>query len=303
MTAMSFLPPVIAARWRLAAVSTVLLAQPAWAVVGEDTTRQVAQGLARLDPWVPVLLALWLALGVWSWLRVTQPLRAQRQLRAQLGADAPADLSLPNGLLWLAGVCAALLALLSWAVADPAHAGHAQVVAWDLAAQAWAQQHISLPMRQALQHVTDTGDVLWLGLLACGVAVVLALRRRWLVLQVWVFAVVLNGLVTRVLKNAFDRARPEASVALVTSGASFPSGHTAGAIIVYGLLWLLLRRHVPAAWRWPVAALVAVWVVLISVSRVLLEAHFASDVLAGALLGVAICSLAAWALARGQSQN
>ena len=300
---MSLHPSAFAARWRLAALSTAVLAQPAWAVVGEDTTRQVAQGLARLDPWVPVLLAAWLVLGAWSWVRITRPQRAKRQLRAQLGADAPADLAPPNGLLWLAGVCVVLLALLSWAVADPSHAGHAQLVAWDLAAQAWAQQHISLPMRGALQHVTDTGDVLWLGLLACGVAVVLALRRRWLVLQVWLFAVVLNGLVTRVLKNAFDRERPVASVALVTSGASFPSGHTAGAIIVYGLLWLLLRRHVPAAWRLPVAALMAVWVALISVSRVLLEAHFASDVLAGALLGVAILSLVAWALARGQSQN
>ena len=300
---MSFLPPAFAARWRIPVLSTALLAQPAWAVVGEDTTRQVAQGLARLDPWVPVLLVVWLALGAWSWWRITQPQRAKRQLRAQLGADAPADLAPPNGLLWLAGVCVVLLALLSWAVADPKHAGHAQLVAWDLAAQTWAQQHISLPMRGVLQHVTDTGDVLWLGLLACGVAVVLALRRRWLVLQVWVFAVVLNGLVTRVLKNAFDRERPVASVALVTSGASFPSGHTAGAIIVYGLLWLLLRRHVPAAWRLVVAGLMAVWVALISVSRVLLEAHFASDVLAGGLLGVAILSLVAWALARGQSQN
>lgn len=280
-----------------------MLAAPAWAVVGEGTTAQVAQGLALIDPWMPALLLVWLALGAWSWWRISLPLRARRQLRVQLGADAPADVAPSRGLLWLAAACALLLALLSWVVADPSHAGHAQLLAWDRAAQTWSQHHVSAPIRQILQHVTDTGDVLWLGLLSCGVALVLAARRRWLVLQAWVFAIVLNGLVTRVLKNSFNRERPEALVALVTSGASYPSGHTAGAIIVYGMLWLVLRGRVSARWRMPVGVLLAALVALISTSRVLLEAHFASDVLAGALLGVAIWSLAAWALARSQAIN
>lgn len=303
MAGMSLHPSALAARWCTAALSIALLASPAWAVVDAATTRQVAQGLARLDPWMPWLLVVWVALGGWSWWRIFQSTQAKRQLRARMGADAPADMPPPVGLLWLAGLCVLLLALLSWVVASPAHAGHAQLLAWDRAAQLWVQQHVSAPARQLLQHLTDTGDVLWLGLLSCGVALVMAARQRWLALQVWVFAIGLNGLITRVLKNSFGRERPEALVSLVTSGASYPSGHTAGAIIVYGLLWLVLRGRVPQRWRRAVGLLVAAWVAAISASRVLLEAHFASDVLAGALLGLAIWSAAAWMLARGQSAN
>ena len=150
--------------------------------------------------------------------------------------------------------------------------------------------------------LTDVGDVLWLGLLSMLVAVLLAWRRRWLPLQIWVFAIGLNGLSTRVLKNAFDRARPEALHELVTSGASFPSGHTAGSVVVYGLLWWLVRARMPRHARVTLGAGLAVLVVLIAASRIWLEAHFASDVLAGVLLGLAILGLAIWALERGRAQ-
>ena len=46
----------------------------------------------------------------------------------------------------------------------------------------------------------------------------------------------------------------------------------------------------------------SVVVVLIAASRIWLEAHFASDVLAGVLLGLAILGLAIWALERGRAQ-
>ena len=278
-------------------------ATPVWALVSDSTTRDVAQHLSMLDPWMPAFLALWLVLGAWTWRWSTQAARGKRQLRQQLGADAPVGVEPSAWPLLVAALCAVLLALLSWALVDAGHAGHAWVLGVDAAAQRWSQTHITDAERAFLRGLTDTGDVLWLGVLSVLVAVLLLLRKQWLVLQVWVFAVGLNGLGTRVLKNMFDRPRPVALHALVTSGASFPSGHTAGSIVVYGLLWYVLRQRLAKPWRIALGVFFAALVGLISASRIWLEAHFASDVAAGALLGVLIWCLAVYALERGRAQN
>ncbi|MBB6576697.1 undecaprenyl-diphosphatase [Comamonas odontotermitis] len=280
----------------------LLPAGAAQAMVPVQAAQQVAQGLAHLDPWIPVLLSLWLLLGAYCWLKATQPLRAQQRLRMQLGADAPVAPPLSPWLLAGAALCVTAVLLLGWGLADPAHALHALLVGWDEAAQQWSQQHVSVSTRAYLRHVTDVGDVLWLGMLSVLVAALLALRRRWLPLQIWVFAIGLNGLSTRVLKNAFDRARPQALHELVTSGASFPSGHTAGSVVVYGLLWWLLRGRLPRRSRVVLGTGLALLVALIAASRIWLEAHFASDVVGGGLLGLAILGLAIWALERGRAQ-
>ena len=112
-----------------------------------------------------------------------------------------------------------------------------------------------------------------------------ARRRRWLDLQVWLFFSVANGLSIRVLKQLADRERPENLHQLVVSGASFPSGHAAGSLLVYALMAWLLTAHWHGAKRQLVVGLAVLWALAIGVSRVLLAAHWASDVAAGWLLG------------------
>ena len=202
----------------------------------------------------------------------------------------------------------ALLSLLAvlWlghSVLQPDSWAHASLLHRDAWAQQWSQQHVSEATRSRLQYLTDTGDVLWLAILSVVVALLLAARRRWLSLLVWVFAIGLNGLGTRVLKNAFQRERPVALYELLTSGASFPSGHTAGSIVVYGLLWWLLRPVLGQCKRRLLGAGLALLVLFIAASRIWLEAHFLTDVLWGALWGLAILGLAIWALERGRALN
>lgn len=83
------------------------------------------------------------------------------------------------------------------------------------------------------------------------------------------------------LKYATDRPRPDGSADRRNS--SFPSAHASGAA---GLAWVVGSRHR----RWaPWMAAFALWV---SSSRVFLERHYVSDVLAGAVLGILLAALA-----------
>ncbi len=58
--------------------------------------------------------------------------------------------------------------------------------------------------------------------------------------------------------------------------ASFPSGHTLDAVTIAAALWILWPRSRP----WCVA-----WAVAMGISRIIVRAHYVSDVLGGALLG------------------
>jgi undecaprenyl-diphosphatase len=105
-------------------------------------------------------------------------------------------------------------------------------------------------------------------------------------------AVLLGGLVTVVaaayaLKAAEDRPRPPGEL-VATTGAAFPSGHA-----TYSILWVAiavaLARAVPAlSGRAVVLAVAIALAVAIGLTRVLLRAHYLTDVLAGWGLGAAL---------------
>lgn len=253
----------------------------------------VFQTLAMLDAWMPALLVTWLVVGVlaWRWL-------PRRQTAVLYGSQRSVGVPLS-----VAAGCLLVFAMLAWVVVYPEHAGHARLMAADAGAQQWAQDHVAAPMRELLHVLTAAGDVRWLVVLVLLVAGWLALGAQWPALWAWVFFIGLNGLVVRLLKNLLDRARPEVLHEMLTSGASFPSGHTSGAVVVYGLLWLVLRGRLALAASRTLAWLCGALVATIALSRILLQAHFASDVLAGALLGLAWCALAAMVLARGERAN
>ena len=97
-------------------------------------------------------------------------------------------------------------------------------------------------------------------------------------------------IVNAVLKLLFHRPRPElAYVHLDTY--SFPSGHAAGATAIYGVVVYLLVRDRRTSARVAAALGFIALILLVGFSRLYLEAHYLSDVLAGCSLG------AAWACA------
>ena len=88
------------------------------------------------------------------------------------------------------------------------------------------------------------------------------------------------------LKYLFQRKRPLSPLLKAAKGLSFPSGHAIMAVTFYGLLLYILLHTIDNSWmKYLVAALLVLLIMLIGYSRVYLRVHYASDVLAGFIIG------------------
>ena len=97
------------------------------------------------------------------------------------------------------------------------------------------------------------------------------------------------------VKTLADRARPTFNPAAAGLGPSFPSGHSATAAAFYAGAALLLSRRRGHVARAAFTGLAVGVAVAVASSRVLLDVHWLSDVIAGLLLGwgwFAICGIA-----------
>jgi membrane-associated phospholipid phosphatase len=121
--------------------------------------------------------------------------------------------------------------------------------------------------------------------LRVAVAVWLAFRRRWRAFATWVITWAAAELTLTAAKAFFHRGRPPFPLVDVV-GFSFPSGHAvAGAATAVALVLVLLPAG-PARRRWEFVAIGFAFVM--ALSRVYLNAHWFSDVVAGVLLGTGV---------------
>ena len=92
-------------------------------------------------------------------------------------------------------------------------------------------------------------------------------------------------LTTYVGKFAVGRDRPEFLDIAEAQFASFPSGHTTGAMAVYGFIAYAMARDLPFRVQFELAYWTGIVVLLVGFSRLLLGVHFLTDVLGGLLVG------------------
>jgi membrane-associated phospholipid phosphatase len=142
--------------------------------------------------------------------------------------------------------------------------------------------------------VTTTGGSL-LFISVAAIATWLFMKQRVLDMLTILISYGGAGVISDLLKLVFARPRPDLFPPIVNAaGYSFPSGHTASAMAVFGLLALFLWRQK----RFALAVLSGFWVMAVGFSRVYLGVHYPSDVLGalavGALWVFAVFAWRAW---------
>ena len=168
---------------------------------------------------------------------------------------------------------------------------------FDEAAKQWMLQHQTPGLRTVMRNVTRFGD--WpphfvLGLSGLGLAWIRGNKKWQRIFLAMLIALSMAGLTGRAIKVTTGRARPSVKSELMWNGwrwndskyHSFPSGHVDASVGFFVVLLL-------ANWRIGLPCLTIPFV--IGFSRMYLGAHYLSDVVCAAVLGV-LSALIVWRL-------
>jgi undecaprenyl-diphosphatase len=151
--------------------------------------------------------------------------------------------------------------------------------------------------------VTTLGLIAIVASAAAGGAAFLIWRGHRIRAAALIAGVAVTWLTVWITKAAVDRPRPPAPL-VHTAGRSYPSAHAANAV---GWLAIAIALSVAIPGRRArIGAAVAggLLAILVGLSRIYLRAHYASDVIGGEALAVAIYALAAiGALARSSGRD
>lgn len=87
------------------------------------------------------------------------------------------------------------------------------------------------------------------------------------------------------IKIIFNLERPSRAI-YVESTPSFPSGHAATAMVLYGFLLLTAWKHDKHHLKNPLIFGLAILILLVGISRLYLGVHYFADVAAGYIIGL-----------------
>ena len=163
----------------------------------------------------------------------------------------------------------------------------------DQSAAAWITAHSSLELKRVMRIVSRVGD--WpahviAGLIGIAIAFAVGSKAWMRIFLAMIIALALAGITTRAIKIATGRARPSVKTEAHWNGPqfsskyhAFPSGHTASSTAFFVALFLARKK---------IGGPLLLIPILIALSRMIVGAHYLSDVTVAAILGV-ICALLA----------
>lgn len=140
------------------------------------------------------------------------------------------------------------------------------------------------PLTTIMKIITNCGSAIFL----ITMTVILALTIKNKKTSILIFAnLLISAFLNVLLKNIIQRPRPEGYRLIQESGYSFPSGHSMVSVAFYGFLIYLIWKNVKnKKLKIFLCTLLTMLILLIGFSRIYLGVHYASDVLAGAVLAV-----------------
>ncbi len=130
------------------------------------------------------------------------------------------------------------------------------------------------------------------------VVVVLAMFKKWREPLELFLSLVFAGASVEIMKILYRIPRPNFSQLVPESSFSYPSGHSVGAIALYGLLaYMIVKSKLPKSVSWTLATLLSVFAASILYDRLYVGVHWGTDVIGGAVIGFA-CAILAVGIAR-----
>jgi membrane-associated phospholipid phosphatase len=266
---------------------------------------------------MPLLLLLLLFLSVavfvglltWRYPRVTtstpnstikaardvgESVRRHPRLRAFLAARLNPETA--TGLALSVAMIAAIAGGVAFAILAYLIRTNAHLLGVDNGVAKWGNRHATATSTHVLNDLTQLGSIY----VVVGMCVVLAvaetLRQRTVWVSLFIVSVMCGEeILTLSVKQLADRVRPTFNPAAATLGPSFPSGHSATAAAFYATAALLIGRWRPRRARAVITGLAAGIAVAVAATRVLLDVHWLTDVVAGLSLGwawFAVCAIA-----------
>jgi membrane-associated phospholipid phosphatase len=222
--------------------------------------------------------------------RSGKPLTRHVRLAPRLDPQTATGLALTLALvLLLAG--GLVFAVLAFVIrSDP------DAIGLDQAAAEWGDRNASDFTTNVLQAVSDIGRPGAIAILAVIFAIfeTARTRNRW-VAPFLLVVLAGNGILTTSVKHLADRVRPTLNPIAETLGPSFPRGHSSWSAAFFAAAALLLARGAGRRGRIALAGAAAACAATIAATRVLLDVHWLSDVVAGVALGwawFAVCAIA-----------
>jgi membrane-associated phospholipid phosphatase len=167
------------------------------------------------------------------------------------------------------------------------------VIRLDVAASAEATQRMPPESAGWAERLADLASTRTALAVTIAGALMLLASRHWRGAIALSLAYPVTQGAVQFVKVIVERPRPDANAALTDAhGFSFPSAHSATSVAVYGTIAFILIRALRGGQRQVVLASLAGGLVLaVGLSRVLLGAHYPTDVLAGWTLGALLASL------------
>ena len=146
--------------------------------------------------------------------------------------------------------------------------------------------HITDFLKNVAFVVTTIGGTSVTAGLGVVISVVFAFRKKWRTSAIMLLSIGSTSVALGIMKEFFMRARPMNALQAL-SDYSFPSGHAGMAAAFFVIIAYLCARHIKTSWirRELSIALCILATIMIGLSRIALNVHWSSDVIAGWALG------------------